>query len=199
MQFCPNCQFMTYTKLNVNSDGNVIGLLAYCRQCAWEGTIDTNDKSIYKRNYQEDFVANRILTNKYTIFDVTLPRVDYDCTNTNCVTNLDIDVDRALLYNDVSADLEDSEVKDAFYANVDKDDIESYYRIRLNSVLVVCKDVAAKNRLMKIYEDLSLDGTKVKNIEYTPPKKEVLYIKYDNINMKYLYICACCGTSWKKK
>ena len=84
-----------------------------------------------------------------------MPRVDYDCTNTNCVTNLDIDVDRALLYNDVSADLEDSEVKDAFYANVDKDDIESYYRIRLNSVLVVCKDVAAKNRLMKIYEDLS--------------------------------------------
>ena len=29
-------------------------------------------------------------------------------------------------------------------------------------------------------------------------KKEVIYIKYDHINMRYLYICTKCSESWKK-
>ena len=28
-------------------------------------------------------------------------------------------------------------------------------------------------------------------------KKEVIYIRYDDINMKYIYMCAHCDTMWK--
>ena len=76
MQFCPECKFMTYTKLRTEEESDVInGLISYCKNCGWKGTLESVDNSIYKRNYQEDFIANKIITNKYTIFDVTLPRV----------------------------------------------------------------------------------------------------------------------------
>lgn len=28
-------------------------------------------------------------------------------------------------------------------------------------------------------------------------EREVIYIRYDDINMKYIYVCAVCNTSWK--
>ena len=32
--------------------------------------------------------------------------------------------------------------------------------------------------------------------EYNKINKEVLFVKYDPDNMKYLYMCVNCGTSW---
>jgi hypothetical protein len=29
-------------------------------------------------------------------------------------------------------------------------------------------------------------------------KKQVIYIKYDSKNMKYLYVCENCGETWKQ-
>jgi len=29
------------------------------------------------------------------------------------------------------------------------------------------------------------------------PEREVIYIRYDDINMKYIYMCAKCNTIWK--
>ena len=31
------------------------------------------------------------------------------------------------------------------------------------------------------------------------PKKEILYLRYDNDNMKYIYLCCICDTSWKNE
>tara|TARA_A100001015_G_scaffold195699_1_gene218217 strand:- start:1892 stop:2257 length:366 start_codon:yes stop_codon:yes gene_type:complete len=30
-------------------------------------------------------------------------------------------------------------------------------------------------------------------------KKEVIYIKYDNINLKYIYLCCNCKSCWKNE
>jgi DNA-directed RNA polymerase subunit M/transcription elongation factor TFIIS len=30
-------------------------------------------------------------------------------------------------------------------------------------------------------------------------KKQILYIKYDQQNMKYFYVCEYCGETWKQK
>jgi hypothetical protein len=30
-------------------------------------------------------------------------------------------------------------------------------------------------------------------------QKDVIYMKYDSVNMKYLYICNVCNTHWKSK
>lgn len=31
----------------------------------------------------------------------------------------------------------------------------------------------------------------------TKVEREVIYIRYDDTNMKYIYVCALCNTSWK--
>ena len=91
MQFCPQCKFMTYTKLNCNESPPI--LENYCKNCGWKGVKDISSKAIYKRNYKEDYIAEKVLSNKYTIFDVSLPRVEYDCINPECATNRAFDED----------------------------------------------------------------------------------------------------------
>ena len=33
--------------------------------------------------------------------------------------------------------------------------------------------------------------------EFDPSKKEIIYIRYDNTSMKYLYLCSHCDFTWK--
>ncbi len=35
------------------------------------------------------------------------------------------------------------------------------------------------------------------NNEGDKAEREVIYIRYDDTNMKYMYVCAICNTSWK--
>ncbi len=35
------------------------------------------------------------------------------------------------------------------------------------------------------------------NQEGDKVEREVIYIRYDDTNMKYMYVCAICNTSWK--
>ena len=35
------------------------------------------------------------------------------------------------------------------------------------------------------------------NSDFDSNTKEIIYIRYDNISMKYLYLCSHCDTSWK--
>ena len=68
----------------------------------------------------------------------------------------------------------------------------------LTTLLVICKDSDTKDAMYKKYNNKEYKNTTLISTPYTQPQKEVLYLKYDKINMRYLYICANCGTSWKK-
>jgi DNA-directed RNA polymerase subunit M/transcription elongation factor TFIIS len=35
------------------------------------------------------------------------------------------------------------------------------------------------------------------NVKQNENEREVIYMRYDDINMKYVYICAVCDTVWK--
>ena len=35
------------------------------------------------------------------------------------------------------------------------------------------------------------------NTDADKHKREVIYIRYDDTNLKYLYLCACCDNVWK--
>ena len=36
-----------------------------------------------------------------------------------------------------------------------------------------------------------------KDIEGVRPQQEVIFVRYDDSNMKYIYLCAHCDTTWK--
>lgn len=38
--------------------------------------------------------------------------------------------------------------------------------------------------------DTNLEG-------FDPKNREIIYIRYDNINIKYVYLCSSCDTVWK--
>ncbi len=48
-----------------------------------------------------------------------------------------------------------------------------------------------------------IDSIKCKNDECPSvkgrAKSDVIYIKYDNVNMKFLYICNVCGEEWRSR
>ena len=33
--------------------------------------------------------------------------------------------------------------------------------------------------------------------DFNQDDKEIIYIRYDDVNMKYLYLCSHCNTTWK--
>lgn len=35
------------------------------------------------------------------------------------------------------------------------------------------------------------------NIDPANTEREIIYIRYDDVNMKYMYLCAKCNTMWK--
>ena len=44
--------------------------------------------SVIRSYYKNDFIVDRILKNKYTVYDSTLPRLNTKCKNKFCITNI---------------------------------------------------------------------------------------------------------------
>lgn len=204
MEFCPTCRMMLYTKLgdsDIESEDNKKILLHYCKSCDWSGVIDNDSsKPIYKRCYNEDYIVDKVLSNNYTMFDVTLPRIEYDCINENCSTNIDIEGAFPFMITNIPADYTDEQFEQ--FKNLIDDGLpESVFRNKKTTAIILCTSEenreARKKRYSELFKQDDLKDLDLSIIEYKKPMKEVLYIKYDTINMKYLYLCANCGTSWK--
>ncbi len=195
MEFCPMCNFMVYTKLN--KGGDKPSLSHYCKNCGWENVIEDTKGPVYQRNYEEDHIADKALSNKYTIFDVTLPRVEYDCVNPMCACMRDIDSEMSFFVENIPEDMPADEF-DKLFTDFSDNLAEKPQRVYLSQGLITCKSVEDKAKVKEQFSNKIVDEHKLHTKEYVKPKNEILYIKYDPTNMKYLYLCAVCGTSWKK-
>ena len=131
MYFCSVCENMLYIKIDEQNFNN---LIYYCRKCGNNEDINENNITILKTYFNTDNLHdnennNTNITNdtneyvyninKYTKYDVTLPRSkNIKCPNPHCLSNKD-------------------------------------------------------------------------------GNKEVLYIRYDDNNMHYVYMCSICDKVWK--
>jgi len=209
---------MLYTKmipLFEGTDAQDVQLSYYCKHCNWTEEMklaETEEKQssipstttsscIYQRNYKEDFIVDRVISNRYTIFDHTLPRVAYECINEKCATNRSFDDDRLVYITNIPADYTDKDIDELLerLLGVKMDDVEERQRIQLTNILLVLKDAKMVNTITKMVDKKVEDEHTLHVETFQKPRKEILYIKYDPINMKYLYICSNCGTSWKKE
>ena len=186
---------MVYTKLN--KIGDTPTLSHYCKNCGWENVIEDTKGPVYQRNYEEDHIADKALSNKYTIFDVTLPRVEYDCVNPRCASMRDLDASVSLFVENIPEDMPSNEF-DELFSGVSDHLAEKPQRVYLSQGLVICKSPEDKEQVRVFFENKVVDEHTLYTKEYVKPNKEILYLKYDPTNMKYLYLCAVCGTSWKK-
>jgi DNA-directed RNA polymerase subunit M/transcription elongation factor TFIIS len=114
-----------------------------------------------------------------------------------------------------------SECNNMYYISIDQNDNNKlvYYCRNCghtDSTLSAENVIVSKNQLKKSEQEFShiinkytkLDPTlpRVNNILCPNPdcqtnksdeEKEIIYIRYDDTNMKYVYLCSTCNTVWK--
>lgn len=173
MEFCPKCDFMFYLKTKQDE-----GLFNYCKNCNWEEQCDFKTKKVYESNYKNNYLIENVTTNKYTCMDTSLPRLtNIKCINENCPTNIDF-TRGIMIYssNDISSLIPDT---------------ISYNLIKVNDEqqLIITDNI---DTIMELLTDVDKEV-------YFKKDNEVIFIKYDGINMKYIYICCHCNKSWKNK
>ncbi len=75
------------------------------------------------------------------------------------------------------------EINNNTHVNVDKSDV-------INSNPFITHDIT----IPTIKNNKNI---KCQNVDCPSPETDIKYIKYDDVNMKYLYICNHCGCKWK--
>lgn len=263
MNFCPDCNFLLYKNLksSESNEGNTYenilspdmskcSLVEYCKNCGYEKKVAEDNVSVYKRNYKNDFIVDRILKNKYTVYDSTLPRLNTKCKNKFCITNIPGDKlssKNAITVNNIPENLTKQDIRnilDQFsFGNITKqvNDDEDYIktinnydmfvkRLKLTQLIIFFKDISNSKKKKKstktsskksnsdeltdiidnfktfienfnleinsLYSSDTVTLKQFKTEEFKMPHNEVIFIKYDPDNMKYLYMCVNCGDSW---
>lgn len=194
MDFCNQCHNMLYVKTK-ESKSDEKKLEYFCRTC---NTI-VDDKevrtTVYKRNYTSDDREYKLTNNDYILDDPTLPRMNnIDCINNQCLSNQKGHIMCEL-------DSKPSEDNINSYLNTVFTDVQYQYQLNENILHLSLDNIETESQsyLDKLVSNEDYEIV-IQNKQFVDkPRKEVVFIKYDSNNMKFLYMCAICKTSWKNK
>lgn len=198
MNFCPGCDFMLYTKLIDNK------LFHFCKNCKWEGKYisDTDSPCVYRQDYNRDFLAEESSISKYTIDDPTLPRItNIKCINNNCLTNKDFSETFNIEFtsnNELNPNDFITEI-DKYHKtiNISNQNIEI---INLSLYKNIIKYNEADYKKIQLNSKIQLNETnKLLTNNFKKPDREIIYIKYNSLRLKYIYMCSTCRSSWKNE
>ena len=209
MNFCPKCEYMLFTKTKKDDTSKNV-LINYCKNCFWSGIYiadETTDKiSVYKKKYTDDYISHSIYTNPHIIHDHTLPRINnIKCINTKCISNINSN-------NSVTFQINN---------NTSKEDI-IIENIKIKPIIQICKEflnsINLKNySLVKIAKNICIitfvdhsnyttalnlndtifDNHTIHTTLFKQKENEIIFIKYNKLDLKYMYICSHCKSSWK--
>ena len=170
MQFCSECHNMYYLK--IKDENGVVGdtLIYYCRNCGHEDeTLSTTDICVSDMQIQSSEKKFTHIVNEYTKYDPTLPRINtIKCPNEECTSNTS---------------------SKAGGAGTSKKPTKKTTKVSSKQ--------NDKNSLEMGDIDDNNDGTDTIIQMPKDNTQEVIYIRYDDINMKYVYLCVHCNTTWR--
>ena len=197
MNFCPSCDFMLYTKLIDEK------LINFCKNCKWEGKYISDEDSpcVYKQDYNQDFLAEESSISEYTIDDPTLPRItNIKCINNNCLTNKDFSKTFNIEFtsdNEISSADFISEIS-KFHKSLEISD-ENVEIIFLNVFKNIVKYNEDDYKKIQLDSYIQLNKNKLFTTKFKIPNREIIYIKYNSLTLKFLYLCSTCKSSWKNQ
>lgn len=222
MNFCQECESILY--LFINSDKS---LSEKCINCGFETAVDKKSLCVYSNdiNKSSQNITHDIANNKYVIKDPTLPRLNnIKCINPKCLTNTgknallvfgieNLDEDKLInllgVYNKdglkLSYKVEDISDEVNNYGEIHTTDDKFY---DLKEVKDRVKLIVFDFDISSLIKNLPLDNIIDSHPELVKDEEkeevilkqisnQVVFLKYDDKNMKYMYICCTCGTSWK--
>lgn len=180
MQFCSECHNMYYLKIR-DEDGNIGNtLIYYCRNCGHEDTtLSTTNICVSDIQLRTSEKKYTHIVNEYTKFDPTLPRINtIKCPNQECSSNTAMK-GGAPKTNAVGAKTTKLKIKTKKTEASLADDPAALEPVPAASAVPVPAP--------------ALDAT----LESEQNNREVIYIRYDDTNMKYVYLCVHCDTTWR--
>jgi DNA-directed RNA polymerase subunit M/transcription elongation factor TFIIS len=60
-----------------------------------------------------------------------------------------------------------------------------------------CPNAACESNMVASEEEQGASAAEEGTGEISSKKAEIIYIRYDDVNMKYIYLCTHCDTKWK--
>ena len=211
MNFCPKCEFMLFTKINQETNT----LQHHCKNCFWIGDYIKEEDSentqnritVYKKQYNNDFISNSISKNPYIIYDHTLPRINnIKCINENCISNIQ-NKNAIKLILDYTNDIEEDIINNVRKPNIKvtcskflksntiKHKKKNIIPISKNTCIVNLISNSDKQSLLQIPTP-TFDNYSFTIKEFIPVDNEIIFMKYNDKELKYMYICSHCKSSW---
>ena len=206
---------MYYLKIS-DEDGNIGDtLIYYCRNCGHEDTtLSTTNICVSDMQLLTSEKKYTHIVNEYTKFDPTLPRINtIKCPNQECSSNgfaggVGKSASKAVsaakaeekaskaaeekaskAAEKAASKLEEKATKAALKAASKADTSKANKKTGLEKVLEEQEEIQA--------EQQEQAQTLVEEQASGENNREVIYIRYDDTNMKYVYLCVHCDTTWR--
>ena len=150
------------------SEDDPNSIVYYCRNCGHENkNISLDSVTVSRTSFKNAKQKYNSIINKYTKMDPTLPRINtIKCPNQSCRSNGGDDGSRV---EDQGEEVLEVEV------NVEGE----------GAAVAASASTSAKKS--------STPKLKSKNKEL---EREIIYLRYDDLNMNFVYLCATCDTVW---
>jgi DNA-directed RNA polymerase subunit M/transcription elongation factor TFIIS len=163
---------MYYIRLSEEDPNSIV---YYCRNCGHENKNITLDSvTISRTNFKSSKQKYNSIINKYTKMDPTLPRINtIKCPNQACKSNQEHEHAHAHAH----AETPRSRAREE--GSKSKASIGAAAAAVLPSVVSV---------------DVSLEEQGGGAGEHTG--REIIYLRYDDVNMNFVYLCPVCDSVW---
>lgn len=181
---------MYYLKVSDVEDEISNTLIYYCRNCGHEDSnIDEESICVSDMQLKRSEQNFTHIVNDYTKYDPTLPRINsIKCPNQDCDSNTMNGGGSGSSKKKSLKKHVDSANKSAADAMASAADTEK-----------ILKEIEEEEKEIEEEEkkNSSLADNQIMDHNSTKASREVLYIRYDDVNMKYVYVCVHCNTTWK--
>ena len=182
LRFCNKCD--NITTLQANEDEK---LETVCTQCGdrvlvkESSSLERGHLCVYSKSYGAKKIDTSSLVNEFTHMDPTLPRLrNKECVNDACATRQKLYTVTGLLESEFLGLFADGTKPDSL--KVEKKYGEKKW---------ILSGVVTEELFNSVGSLIQKAGGTLSDYD-----SEVVFIKYDDDNMKYLYICTICNSTW---
>ncbi len=182
MQFCTECHNMYYLKIQ-DEDGKIGDtLIYYCRNCGHEDkTLNTTNVCVSDIQFRTSEKKYTHIVNEYTKYDPTLPRINtIKCPNQECSSNK--------MGGGKKTEAEKAE-------RLAEKAAKSAAKAEKSAAKAAKSAAKAQTHLETLIAEEEEDEQAPH--EQAHGEREVIYIRYDDTNMKYVYLCVHCDMTWR--
>ena len=206
MHFCTNCDNAYYIRIGSGAEDSAAVAVAvgsadasvdattlyhYCRNCGKEEKIN-EAICVSKLQLKHKTQSYSNVINRYTKLDPTLPRINHiKCPNASCLSNPPMNL--------MSAGA--AFLRPSVGGSAGKKGTAAAAKKHKNAQDELVESGSGSDSDADAGADADTSGAAAPPIISMQQSKqqvmrEIIYIRYDEVNMKYVYLCAVCDTLW---